>query len=75
MNVGGVRVPSNPDLFWRSSWNARQLSEATSIDAEFSRSFQFVSPLFSVEPFPCPGWKTHSGGVPGAWTFSGRLLL
>ena len=33
------------------------------------------SPLFSVEPFACPGWKTHSRGVPGAWTFSGRLLL
>ncbi len=25
----------------------------------------YGSPLFSVEPFPCPGWKAHSGGVPG----------
>ncbi len=31
--------------------------------------------LFSVEPFPCPGWKTHSGEVPGVWTFSVRVLL
>ena len=33
------------------------------------------SPLFSVEPFPCPGWKTHSGRVPGVWTSFGRVLL
>ena len=51
--------------------------------SRYSCKYHDISNVNTFRRFPAvfngtisvSGWKTHSGGVPGVWTFSGRVLL